>query len=186
VAFPGLAAVLKSGPQPGQRPLPFTSNAITGEHRGQQHCYICGLKDEPAVLIFARKQDPPTARLLRDLRDAIREHSDKKLFGWLVFLASPDPSTDNGARASGESAVEQSALEFARRNNATTLPLTVLDDPQGPPGYRIAPDAAVTILFFRSGKIVANRAYRDREWTLDAAGGALRDLRVLLAAPTTP
>jgi hypothetical protein len=186
LALPGLAAALKSGPQPGQRPLPFTSNAITGEHRGQQHCYICELKDEPAILIFARKQDAPTARLLRDLRDALREHSDKKLFGWLVFLANPDPSADTGAQTSGASAMERSALEFARRNNATTLPLTVLDDPQGPPGYRIAPDAAVTLLFFRRGKIVANRAYRDREWTMEAAGSALRDLRVLLAAPATP
>ena len=180
------AASVKSGPQVGQRTLPFTSNAVTGANRGQQHCYICELKEEPAVLIFARRMDAPTARLLRDLRDAVRENASRKLFGWMVFLADADSGEDVGDRATGEGAMERSAFEFARKNAATTLPLTVLDDPQGPPGYRIAPDAVVTVLFFRNGKVLANRAYRDREWNESAAAGALRDLRPLLSAPTTP
>ena len=34
------APSFQSGPQPGDRPLPFTSNMVTGPQRGKQHCYI--------------------------------------------------------------------------------------------------------------------------------------------------
>jgi hypothetical protein len=59
LAAPVLAAPapLRSGPQVGERPLPFTSNAVTGLYRGKQHCYVCELKDTPAVLVFARRMD---------------------------------------------------------------------------------------------------------------------------------
>ncbi len=159
---------LRSGPQAGQRPLPFTSNLVTGPYRGKQHCYVCELKDEPAVLIFARRLDEPTARLLRNLRDAVQEHKSEKLFGWFVFLSAAD--------ARSEAELEQQLEQFARDNGASRLPVSALGDPEGPPGYRIAREADVTVLLFRSGKVLANRAYRAREWNNGAAGRALRDL----------
>lgn len=166
-----VAAPLKSGPQPGARPLPFTSNMVTGSHRGQQHCYVCEITDEPAVLVFARATDEPTARLMRGLRDAVRKHEKLKLFGWMVFLAA-DPSS--------ESAVERQAYEFARANGATNLPVSVLGDPQGPPGYLIAPEAHVTVIVFQGGKVLHNRAYSKKEWSNRSAGTALNELPKLL------
>lgn len=163
---PAAVPEMRSGPQPGERPLPFTSNAVTGPNRGQQHCYICGLKDEPAVLVFVRHLDDPTGRLLRDLRDAVRARQKERLFAWMVVLGE----------AQSESALERAAFDFARSQSASNFPITVLGDPQGPPGYRIAPDADVTLLFFRSGKVLANRAYRTDEWGNKAAGAALKDL----------
>lgn len=39
---PGVEAqgALRSGPQIGARPLPFTSNMVTGPQRGKQFCYV--------------------------------------------------------------------------------------------------------------------------------------------------
>jgi hypothetical protein len=178
-ATAGRSAPLQSGPPPGERPLPFTSTAVTGPDRGRQHCYVCELKDQPAVLVFARKMDSPTARLLRDLRDAVRAHAGAKLFGWVVFLGDPSGS----GKAATETALEAAALRFARANDAASLPITVLGDAEGPPGYRIAPEAATTILFFRggpSGKVVSSRAWRAREWNMPAAATALRDVEALV------
>ena len=31
----------KSGPQPSQRPGPYSSLVCVGKERGTQHCYIC-------------------------------------------------------------------------------------------------------------------------------------------------
>ena len=59
---------------------------------------------------------------------------------------------------------------------STTLPISALADPEGPPGYLIAPDAAVTLIAFRSGKVLYNRAYRPSEWNDAAADAALKDL----------
>ncbi|HEU4754436.1 MAG TPA: hypothetical protein VFU47_15110 [Armatimonadota bacterium] len=171
-AGPVLGAVLKSGPQVGQRPLPFTSNFVTGQQRGKQYCYVCELKDEPAVLVFARKTDEPTARLLRGVRDAVRDNAGQKLFGWFVFLGQPGTAN--------ETALERAAYQFARQNGATSLPISALGDPAGPPGYEIDPDAELTLVFFRSKKVLANRSYRAKEWNARAADALVRELPKLL------
>jgi len=164
----GAEPSLRSGPQVGERPLPFTSNMVTGEHRGRQYCYVCELKDEPAALVFLRRVDPAAARLLRGLREAVETHRGAKLFAWVVFLGGTD--------AAAQLALERESFDLARACESTQVPVSVLGDPQGPPGYRIAPEAAATVLFFRSGKVLYNRAYRAKEWTAGAAGAALRDL----------
>lgn len=163
---------LASGPQAGQRPLPFTSNMVTGANRGKQYCYICELKDEPAVLVFARRTDEATARLLRELRNAVRDGRKDRLFAWMVFLGGEDTPS--------ETVLERQAYEFAKDNGATGIPISALGDPAGPPGYRIALDAEVTVIGFRSGKVRFNRAYRAGEWSARAASGALQDLPKLM------
>jgi hypothetical protein len=173
----GIAATvdLKSGPQVGDRALPFTSNQVTGENRGRQYCYICEMGDRPAVLVFARHMDEPTARLLRDLRQSMRLNRQQKLFAWMVFLGGE--STDS------ETALEGQAYEFARKNGALSVALSALGDPLGPPGYRIATDAEITVLALRSGKVLYNRAYRAKEWSSKAAESALKTLPSLLQSP---
>jgi hypothetical protein len=172
---PVLAQALRSGPQPGDRLLPFTSTMVTGPYRGQQHCYICELKDEPAVLVFARSTHPTTALLLRRLLEQLRAHRKEQLFAWFVFLARD--------RAS-EPALEAAAYDFARANGATRMPVSALGDPQGPPGYLIAPEAEVTVLLFRGKKVVANHAFRTGEWNEKAVEAVLKELPGLLAAGT--
>jgi hypothetical protein len=177
LALPLAAApALRSGPQPGERPLPFTSNIVTGPYRGKQHCYVCELKDEPAVLVFARRTDEATARLLQGLRDAVRERRQEKLFAWMVFLGAPD--TDS------QTDLERRAYEFARSNGAAALPISALGEPLGPPGYQIAPEAAATVLGFQSGKILYSRAFRRDEWTPRAAESVLKELPKALPSPS--
>src|SRR5688572_299383 len=83
---PAAAAPVRSGPQVGERPLPFTSNMVTGPNRGKQYCYVCELKEEPVVLVFARRMSPATGRLMRLLQERVREHQGVRLFGWVCFL----------------------------------------------------------------------------------------------------
>jgi len=171
----GAESSLRSGPQVGGRPLPFTSNVVTGPQRGRQYCYVCELKDEPAVLVFVRHPDDSTARLLREMRDAVRENEKAKLFGWMVFLGPADTAS--------EKELERQAYELARQNAATTLPVSVLGDPQGPPGYLIAPDAEATVIVFQRAKVLYNRAYRAKEWSSRAASSALKELPKLIGTP---
>jgi hypothetical protein len=174
-AAPG---TLRSGPQPGERPLPFTSNMVTGPHRGQQHCYVCEFKDEPVVLIFARRMSPATGRLMRRLQQAAREHQKERLFGWVVFLG------ERGTSA--ETQLEAAAYAFAKANEATSLVVSALGDPEGPPGYLIAPEAEVTALLFRDRRIVANRAFRSKEWDEHAVGDVLKEIPRLLGTQPPP
>jgi hypothetical protein len=171
------AGGLKSGPQVGEKPLPFTSNFVTGPQRGQQYCYVCQLKDEPALLAFSRGTDGASERLLKQIRDAVRQYRDRKLFGWMVLLGP------TGTAA--ETALERAAYSMAEHASSTEVPVAALGDPAGPPGYRIAPEAHVTLLIFRSGKVLYNRAYTAKEWTPRAADEALKVLPSLLA-PAEP
>jgi hypothetical protein len=172
------AGGLKSGPQVGEKPLPFTSNVVTGPQRGQQHCYVCQLKDEPALLAFSRGTDPASERLLKRIRDAVREYRERKLFAWMVLLGPTGTAS--------ETALERAAYSMAEHASSTEIPVTALGDPAGPPGYRIAPDAYVTLLIFRSGKVLYNRAYTAKEWTPRAADEALKVLPSLLTPAEPP
>ena len=168
------APQVKSGPQPGERMLPFTSNVVSGPQRGKQYCYVCELKAEPAVLVFARSMDDPTAKLMRSLADAVRQHSKEKLFVWFVFLGEGDTAT--------ETAMERKAYEFARQNGAASMPVSALGEPQGPPGYLISPEAQTTVLMFQNNKVKVNRAFSGKEWNARAAERVLKDLPALLGS----
>jgi hypothetical protein len=44
----------------------------------------------------------------------------------------------------------------------------------------VAPEAEVTVIVFRSGKVLYNRAYRKKEWSSKAATAALKELPKLI------
>ena len=181
LAGPGRGAekqAVRSGPQVGQPVLPFTSNQVTGPNRGKQYCYVCEMKDETAVLVFVRKPDAATSRVLQALRDLTRRQPRDRFFGWMVFLG---PET-----TAGETALEKEAYAFALSNTASSVAVSVLGDPAGSPGYDIAREAAATVIAFRGRRVLYNRAYTEKEWTSRAAGSALKDVPALLPASPKP
>ena len=108
------------------------------------------------------------------MQHSARDHRAEKLFGWFVFLGPPG--------AAEEARLEAAAYEFAKANETTGLAVAALGDPQGPPGYRIAPDAEVTVVLFRNRKIIAKMAFTRAEWNASAADSVMRQLPKLLAA----
>ena len=46
------------------------------------------------MLVFARRTDDATARLLRELNAAVQAHRKEKLFAWMVFLAPADTAAN--------------------------------------------------------------------------------------------
>jgi hypothetical protein len=143
---------------PGQRPGPYTAVIATGPQRGQSYCYVCETADRPAVVVFARRLSDPLARLTGRLDRALGEHSD--LRAWVTFLNDDQPSFD------------KEVVRWARRHAIQRVPLGVYEDAGGPPTYRVARDADVTVLLFVKRQIAANFAFREGELT-DAAVGEL-------------
>ncbi|HEY3999996.1 MAG TPA: hypothetical protein VGO93_14065, partial [Candidatus Xenobia bacterium] len=134
-----LGNVLPSPIHTGGALEPFTSNVVTGSFRGQQHCFVCSLVlNHPAVVLFSRQMDAPTTRLVRHLDGFLHDHVKDNLICWTVFLGA------TGSDA--EAALEDRAYDFATRNQIDFLPITVLGDPQGPPGYRIPASVHVLAL----------------------------------------
>jgi hypothetical protein len=166
-------ADMAAGLKAGQSLEPFTSNVVTGSFRGQQHCFVCGLVlNHPAVLVFSRRMDEPTGRLLRSLDGYMHTHVKDNLLCWFVFLGPA--GTDH------EVALENQAEGFAAKNHAAFAPLTVLADPQGPPGYQLDPGQDVVVYTTSARKITSKHVYSTKQWDARSADGLYADIQSTL------
>jgi len=84
-----------------------------------------------------------------------------------VVLLSDDEGAENKLRALKDSA------------NLKHVALAV-DNPAGPPPYKIAKEAQVTVILYRNQTVTANHAFKKGEFTGDAAGKVLADLPKIL------
>src|SRR5262249_16073487 len=141
-----------SGLLPGQRPGPYSAVISTGPQRGQSYCYICETGERPAVVVFARSLSDPLAKLVQGLDKAIDENKKPDLRAWVTFLSADQLGLD------------PKIVEWSRKHGIRNIPAGVFEDIAGPPSYRLARDADVTVLFFVKQKVAASFAYRAGEW----------------------
>jgi hypothetical protein len=163
--FPCRAAEpCKSGLVAGKKPGPYSAVVATGPQRGQSYCYICETGERPAVIVFARGLTDPLGKLVRRLDKAVAAHQKAKLRGWVTFLAK-DPAKQDAK-----------VVKWGKKHAIGRLPLAVFTDEVGPPSYKIAKDADVTVIFFVKRKVVANFAFRTGELTEAKADEVLKAL----------
>jgi hypothetical protein len=143
----------KSGLAVGKRPGPYSAVVVTGSQRGQSYCYICETAERPAVVVFARRLSDPLGKLVRGLDKALETHRKAKLRAWVTFLAE---DTAN---------FEAQVGKWGKQQAVANLPLAVFSDNTGPPSYRLASDADVTVILFVKHKVAANFAFRGGELT---------------------
>ena len=96
------------------------------------------------MLIFSQKADENLASLVKAV-DAVQKNNEK--LGTVVV---------------GVSGVEAADLEKLQDTHKLTTPLTIAVDKDGPKGYKLNKDAAVTVLVYRAGgTITANLGFAD-------------------------
>jgi hypothetical protein len=142
-----------SGLDVGQRPGPYSSVVSVGPQRGQSHCFICETADKPAVVVFARRADDDLARLVRLLDQTVADNKTAELRAWVTFLNED------------QTAFDPILVAWAKKHAVRNVPLSVFEDRDGPPAYRLHRDADVTVLLFVERKVVANFAFRKGELT---------------------
>jgi hypothetical protein len=157
----------KSGLPVGKRPGPYSSVVATGEHRGQQHCFVCETGDRPAVIVFARSLSDPLGKLLHQIDGALAEQKKNELRAWATFLSKDQPGLD------------PRLVEFGKKHSIGNVSLTVFEDLVGPPTYRLAVEADVTVLVAVKQRVVANFAYRSGELNEGAIGRVMAAVRQL-------
>jgi hypothetical protein len=146
----------KSGPQPNQRPGPYSALVCVGKERGTQHCYICEAADRPVVIVFARTLGDPLGKLVKQIDNAVKEHKTAELRSWVTILSEDQTKMD------------PHVVQWAQKHAVSRLPCAVFEDTVGPPTYLLAKEADVTVLLSVKQKVVANFAFRAGELT-DAA-----------------
>ena len=151
-----------SGTAVGGKPGPYTFHVATGPERGQLTCYICATEERPAVIVFARSMTEPLAKLVKGLDKAKADH--KEFRAWATFLSNDQTSLD------------PKLVDWGKKHAIRDVPLGVFEDVGGPPTYKLARDADVTVLLYVRHKVVSNFAFRSGELTEARVEGVLKEL----------
>jgi hypothetical protein len=140
-----------SGVPVGKRPSPYSFLIATGPQRGQQTCYICEQHEggKPAAVVFAKSLTPPLAKLMAKLEAARPAKDDKGYKVWLTFTTA--------------TADLDGLAKWAQGNGLKGVPVGAYEDVDGPPAYKLAADADVTVMLFVKEKVVTNFAFRKGE-----------------------
>lgn len=140
-----------SGVPVGGRPGPYSFLVATGPQRGQPTCYVCEQDRKPTAVVFARGTSAPLGKLLAKLDAAVAARKDAGFFAWMTLLTG---TADLDALA-----------KWAQAQGLKAVPVGAFEDADGPPAYKLAADADVTVLLFVDRKVVANFAFRPGELT---------------------
>ncbi len=97
-------------------------------------------------MIFAREISDPLTSLVKKIDAATEKNSDCSLGSFVVFM-----NDDEGLEAKVKDLVEKQKLEH--------IVLTI-DNAQGPPQYKIAKDADVTVVLYEKQNVKANYAFK--------------------------
>lgn len=141
------AGELKSGLEVGERPPAYNVRDITGPSAGKSLCYRCQYGSKPVVNIFAREMTPALASLVKKVDEQIAKNGDKDLSGFVVVLTED-------ADGAGEK-----LTALAKDKSIKKTPLTVFEGEAGPPNYKIAKDADVTVMMWVGSEVKVNKAF---------------------------
>ena len=99
------------------------------------------------VAIFTRSITDDLTSLVKQIDDQVAQNEDKKMASFVILLSN-DPDAD-----------EAKLKTLAEKAGIKHVPLTVFDGVAGPPNYKIAEDAEVTVLHWLARKTVVNHAF---------------------------
>jgi hypothetical protein len=140
-----------SGMPVGGRPGPYSFLVATGPQRGQPTCYVCEQADKPTAVVFARTLSDPLGKLLAKLDAEMAFRKDAGFKAWMTQLA--------------DTADLDVLAKWAQKAAVKNVAVGAFEDADGPPAYKLAKDADVTVLLFVNRKVVANFAFRNGELT---------------------
>ena len=169
-----IAAEFKSGLQPGDSVGPFEvekcAGAVNdGKNVGDNFCYRCMLGNRPVVMVFARKADDRLAMLVKELDKSVAKHSDKKLASFVNMIGTECDCLKTAAK------------EFADKNEIKNVALVVPHDSEnGPKEFKINPEAEVTVMIYREGKVASNHSFSAGQLDEKAVQSILGDTAKLL------
>lgn len=146
MAAVGIAEELKSGLELGARPAAFNVKDCSGPAKGTSLCYRCKYGQRPTVSIFTRNIDDNVTALIKELDTVVGKNEGKKMAAFVVLLSDKPDSQ------------EKQLTELAAKHNIKNIPLTVFDGPAGPPEYKIAKDADLTVMMWNKSEVKANTA----------------------------
>ncbi len=98
-------------------------------------------------MVFARKTNDALASLVKQIENVIKENMDQKVASFVNILGEDEQATRKAAR------------RFAEEHDVSDVAIVVpRDHENGPPSFKISPDAEVTVMLYRNTTVKANHS----------------------------
>ncbi len=104
------------------------------------------------VAIFTRSITDDLTSLVKQIDEQVAKNAEKKMASFVILLSN-DADADE---AKLNKLAEKAGIKTGKEAN---LPLTIFDGVAGPPNYKIAEDAEVTVMLWKGQKAVVNHAF---------------------------
>jgi hypothetical protein len=118
------------------------------------------------VCVFARTTSEPLTSLVKQIDSQIAKNAALKSF--VVVL------TDDGDKTA------DTLKKLAAEAKVKNVPLTLVESPAGPPAYKIAEDADVTVLMWKGSSVKVNHAFAKGQLTEKDVSTIVADLPKIL------
>jgi len=100
-------------------------------------------------MIFAREVNDPLTSLVKKIDESTAQHSDCKMGSFVVFC-------------SDEEGLDKKLKELSDKEQLKKIILSI-DNPSGPPAYKVAKDADVTVVLYVKQNVKANYTFKKGE-----------------------
>ncbi len=117
-------------------------------------------------MIFAREVSGPLTSLVKKIDEATGKNSDCKMGSFVVFCSDAE-------------GLEKQLKELADKEKFKNIVLTI-DNVGGPPKYKVAKDADVTVVLYNKHKVESNYVFKKGELDDKGTEKVLADLKKIL------
>ncbi|MGE0609373.1 MAG: hypothetical protein AB7O62_19940 [Pirellulales bacterium] len=165
---------LKSGPEVGAGIAAFNVVKCSGAPNdnvsvGDELCYRCKYGQNAQVMVFARKSSKAVAALAQGLDSAIEKADGKNLKAFVNLLGEDRDELESAAKELGEG------------SKLASVPVVVpVEFENGPADYGISPEAEVTVVIAKKGKVAATHALAAGELNEESAQAILSDVQKVI------
>ncbi len=118
------------------------------------------------VCVFARETSEPLTGLVKQIDEQIAKNGNLKSF--VVVL------TDDADATAGQ--LKTMAADCRLKH----VPLTLVESPAGPPSYKIAKDADITVMMWKGTEVKVNKAFAKGKMTEADASALIAELPKIL------
>ncbi len=163
-----------SGPQIGERLVPFETRTPYGDAAGETFDLIKDADGKPVLVVFVHNVTRPSLSLTRTVIEYARDKWPDRLTSGIVFLSDDATETENW-------------LKRARHAIPKNIPVGIsVDGLEGPGAYGLNREATLTVLVGNDNAVTANFALVQPSLPVDAPkiGKALVDVMGGGKAPT--
>jgi hypothetical protein len=120
-------------------------------------------------MIFAREVSDNLTSLVKKIDAATGENKKSRMGSFVVFC-----SDDEG--------LEKQLKALVEKENIKNTVLSIVNNPAGPPRYKVAKDADITVVLYDRQTVKFNHAYRKGQLTAQAVNAVVNELPKILKA----